>query len=183
MTRDLSLRPTTLSLGSMFLLMECSKGSMHPSIWETFMRRSSWKDSSMDLTFSLLTMHGKKCISVLIDHFINYFHLPTIYVQYISPQEGKLIFGFHGHSRTNICDGDNFPWHELGKLWCHYYYSQLIYNAIYSLIVDGQACTTSNLLGDNLPQDVREQQLVKLCCIHWRNHWCHPHLQITLKIF
>ena len=78
--RALSLRPTMLLLWSMFLLMECSKGSMYPFIFQILMGRFSWEGSSMDLTFSLLTMHGKKCISVLIDHFIKYLHLLTIYV-------------------------------------------------------------------------------------------------------
>ena len=79
----------------------------------------------MDLTFSLLTMHGKKCIYVLIDHFIEYLHYLTIYVQCI-PQEGKIIFGFHGHCRTNIYDGDNPSLHDLGQMWCYSYYAQLI---------------------------------------------------------
>ena len=38
-TRALSLRPTTLSLGSMFLLMGCSKESMYPFLLQIFMRR------------------------------------------------------------------------------------------------------------------------------------------------
>ena len=59
-----------LSLGIMDLLLECSKGSMHPFILQTFMRRFSWEGSSMDLTFILLAMHGKKCISTLIDHVV-----------------------------------------------------------------------------------------------------------------
>ena len=77
----------------------------------------------MELTFSLLIMHGKKCIYVLIDHFMKYFHYLTIYVQCIVPQEGKIIFGFHGHYRTNMCDGDNPSSHDPGQVWCYYYYS------------------------------------------------------------
>ena len=61
--RALLLRPTVLSLGSMLLLMERSKGSMHPLILQTFMRIFSWEGSLMDLTFNLLTMHGRKYIS------------------------------------------------------------------------------------------------------------------------
>ena len=152
--RALSLRPTAQSFGSMFLLMECSKGSMHPLILLTFMRSFSWEGSSMEITFNLLTMHAKKCISVLIDHFINYFHLLTIYVQCIDPQEGKLIFGFHGQSRTKICDGDIPSLHDFGKMWCYSCCAQFIYNVIYYLIVDEKTCTTSNLLGDNLPHYV-----------------------------
>ena len=79
-TRALSLGPTTLSLGSMFLLMECSKVSMHPFMLQIFMRRFSWEDSSMDLTFNLLIMHGKKYISILVDYFIEYVHFLTMYV-------------------------------------------------------------------------------------------------------
>ena len=56
----------------------------------------------MDLNFNLLTMDGKKYISVLIDHFIKYLHSLTIYVQCIASQEGKIILGFHGQSRDNI---------------------------------------------------------------------------------
>ena len=56
--KALSLRPTAMSLGSMFLSMECSKGSMQAFILQTFMRRFSWEGSSMDLTFSLITMRG-----------------------------------------------------------------------------------------------------------------------------
>ena len=67
-TRALLLRPTVLSLESMFLLMECSKGSMHPLFLQIFMRRFSWEDSLMDLTFSSHMMHGKKYIYVLVDY-------------------------------------------------------------------------------------------------------------------
>ena len=68
-------------------------------------------------------------------------------------------------------------------MWCYSYYPQLIYNAIYYLIVDEKTCTTSNLLGDNLPHDVLKQQLVKLRYTHWRNHWYHPKLHITFNVF
>ena len=183
MTRALSQRPTTLPLGSMYLLMECSKGSMHPFILKTTMRIFSWEGSSMDLTFNLLTMHGKKCIFVLICNFTKYLHSLTIYVQCISPQEGKIIFWFHGHSRTNIYDGDSPYLHGFGKMWCYYCYSQLIYSSIYYFLVDEKKCTGSNLLGDNLPHDVLKQQLVKLCCIHWRNHGYHPKFHINSVSF
>ena len=108
----------------------------------------------MDLNFSLLTMHGKKCISVLIGHFIDYLHYLTIYVQYIAPQEGKIIFGFHGHSRTNTYDGDNPSLHEFGQVCFYSCHAQLIYNTIYYLVVDEKTCTTRNLLNENLPHDV-----------------------------
>ena len=120
----------------------------------------------MDLTFILITIHGKNCISVLIDHFIKYFHLLTIYVQCIIPQGGKIIFVFHGNSRTNMYDGDSPYLHDFGKMWCYFFYAQLIYNAIYYLLVDEKTFTTSILLGDNFPHDVLKQQLVKLHCIH-----------------
>ena len=48
----------------------------------------------MELTFSLLTMHGKKCIFVFIDHFTNNLHSLSNYIQCIAPQEGKFLFGF-----------------------------------------------------------------------------------------
>ena len=77
-TRALLLRPTTLSLESMFLLMECSKGSMHPLLLQIFMREFSWEDSLMDLTFSSHMMHGKKYIYFLIDYSIEYLYFLTI---------------------------------------------------------------------------------------------------------
>ena len=134
--------------------MECSEGIMHLFILQNFMRRFSWEGSSMDFTFSLLTMHGKKCIFVLIDHFTKYLDSLTIYVQRISPQEGKIIFGFHSHSRTNIYDGDSPSLHGFGQIWCYSCYDQLIYNTIYYFLVDEETCTTSKLLEDNIPHDV-----------------------------
>ena len=106
-TRALTLRPTSLSLESMFLLMECPKGSMHPSFLHIFMRTFSWEDSFMDLTFRLLTMHGNKYIYVLIDCSIEYLYLLTIYGQYIAPHKRKIIVGLHGHFRANIYNDDN----------------------------------------------------------------------------
>ena len=68
----------------------------------------------MDLTFSLLTMHGKKYIYVLIYYSIEYLYLLTIYEQCIAPQESKITLGFHGHFRANLYDDDNHSLHDLG---------------------------------------------------------------------
>ena len=115
-TRALLLRPTALSLESMFLLMECSKGSMHPLFLQIFMRRFSWEDSLMDLTFSSHMMHGKKYIYMLVDYSIEYLYFLTICKQCIAPHERKIIYGFHGHFRAKSCNIDNPSLHEFGQL-------------------------------------------------------------------
>lgn len=112
----LLLRHTTLSHRRMFLLMEYSKEKMYPFFLQNFMRRFSWDNLSLDLTFNLLLMYGKKYIYVLIDYSIEYFYLFTIYEKCIAPQESKIIYGFHGHFRAKFCNDDNPSLHEFGKV-------------------------------------------------------------------
>ena len=68
----LSQRPTTLSLGSMYLLMDYSKRGMYHFTFHTTMGRISWEGSSMDLIISLLIIHVKSFVFVLIDHLTKY---------------------------------------------------------------------------------------------------------------
>ena len=81
----LFLRPTTLSHGRVFLLMECSKEYIYPFFLYIFMRESSWGNLYMGLTFSSHMMHGRKDIDVLIDYSIEYLYFLTICKQCISP--------------------------------------------------------------------------------------------------
>ena len=138
----------------------------------------------MELTFSSLTVHGKKYIYVLIDYSIGYLYLLTIYEQCITPQESKFIFGFHGHFRANHCNDDNPYLHDFGKVFCCFDYVQLIYiAAYYYLIVDEKTCTAGNSLENSLPHDFLDQQLERLCCIHLRNQWYHPNFHTTFNNF
>ena len=137
----------------------------------------------MDLIISLLSVHGKSCIFVLIDHLTTYLHYLAIYIQCIAPQEGKFIFWLHGLSKTNIRVGDNHFLYGFWKVLCYCLYAKLIHNSIYYLLVDEMTCTTSKLLGDNLPHDVLKHQLEKLHCNHLGNCWYLPALHETFNIF
>ena len=53
-------RPTTLSHRSMFLWMKYPKERRYPFFLQIFVRESSRGSLYMDLTFSLLTMYGRK---------------------------------------------------------------------------------------------------------------------------
>ena len=105
----------------------------------------------MNLIISLLSVHGKSCVFSLIDHLTKYLHSLAIYIQCISPQEGKFLFGFYGLSKTNISDGDNHFLYGFGQVLFYYWYSQLIHNAICYFLVDEKTYKTSEWLGDNLP--------------------------------
>ena len=116
--------------------------------------------------FSLLKMHGKNGMFVLIVHLTKYFHSLAIYVQCIAPQEGKFLFLLHGLSKTNISDEGSPSFDGFGHVLCYSCYAQLIYNSIYYFLVDEKTCITIKLMEDNLPHYVLKQQLEKMRYIH-----------------
>ena len=125
---------------------------------------TTMEGSFMDLIIRLLLVHGKNCVFSLIDYLTQYLHSLTIFIQCIAPQEGKPLFGLHGHFWTSIYDGDSHFLYGFGQVLYYFLYTQLIYNSIYYSLVNVMKCATSNLLGDNLPHHVLKMQLVKLRC-------------------
>ena len=137
----------------------------------------------MDLTFSLLTMHGKKYISVLVDYSIEYLYFLTIYEQCIAPQKSKSIFGFQGHFRANVCNDSSPSIHDFGQVYCYFIYVQLIDIDAYFPMLGEKTYTSCNFLQDHLPYDILKQQLGRLRNIHLENLWYHPKLHLNFSNF
>ena len=168
-------RPTTLSLWSWDLLMECSQDHFtydalggqggdksdgvvdgdicyQGVIFLTWVSKHKKEDLHaahgtflfigvcpttmenlfMDPYIILLLAHGKNFTLTYMDYLTQYLCVLTIPIQCIAPQEGKLLFGLHGHILAKYCDGDNHLLCSLGKMF-HYsfMYDHLVHQSIY----------------------------------------------------
>ena len=79
--------------------------------------------SFMGLVIILLLVYGKTYVFSFIDHLAQYLHSLTIFIQCIAPQEGKPLFGLHGHFGTNIYDGDSHFLYGFGQVLYYFLYA------------------------------------------------------------
>ena len=130
------------------------KGDLHAA-YDSFLFmgvcHTTMEDLFMDLCIILLLVHGKNFVFSFIDYLTQYLHSLTISMKCISPQEGKPLFGLHGHFWDNIYDGDSHLLYDFGQVLSYFMYAQLIYKAIYYSLVDVMTYTTSNLFRRSFP--------------------------------
>ena len=132
-------------------------------------------DLFMYSCITLLLAHGENFVFESIDYVTQYFHLLTIVIQCISPQEGKLFIELHDQQWARMYDGDNHLLYSHGKVLYYFMYVHLMYRTIYYSLVDDMIHSTNHLSKHHLPYYFLKLQWERLCCVHLRHCLCHAH--------